>query len=689
MIERGNKDWRLMSRPGFDVVNETPRSHEFDDDYYSPEDGLAESAHVFIDGGDVIERMRSLKHGDTLVIGELGLGTALNLALVMQAWSEHGPAGARCHVITVEKYPLSQAQLRQASERWTTLHDEFSKILARWPSPIPGCHRRSELTDGLSVDFWWEDVSDALVDLESYGNRWVDVWFLDGFTPSRNEAMWAEDVLRGVANLSRDSACVATFTAAGDVRRSLERLGFKMSKRPGFGRKRECMHGHLDLATASPVNGAKQKNQAPKGRENETPREHGKTTAWDQPIHTQEPKSCLVLGAGLAGSHVARRLAERGCNVTVLERGTIGSGGSTQPQGVIYTRPSHKHGKLADFSLTAYEFSVDHHRQKVHDGSLKVGTDGELSGYLQLASADVLKRLAIAFDHEDSPLKVVSPEAASSIAGVPLTQGAQHYPDSGWLYPRAVCAELLDHPNITVVEGLGDTALQANTNDEWRAISATGACIAAGDTAVVTTAWEALKDGRLHWLPLQPIRGQTTLLQSHSELAELKCTVCHAGYTPPAKDGQHCIGATYGLNETSTEERHEDHETNIQQLLSHIPSLTQAVTAQSLVGQAAIRCATSDYLPIVGSVPDEAQFLVTYDGLRHDRKRLIEKKQPNIKGLYVLTGLGSRGLTSAPLLSEILVSQMINSPPPVTRYLHQAVSPARFLKRRLIKGDLK
>jgi len=54
MIERGNKDWRLMSRPGFDVVNETPRSHEFDDDYYSPEDGLAESAHVFIEGGEVI-----------------------------------------------------------------------------------------------------------------------------------------------------------------------------------------------------------------------------------------------------------------------------------------------------------------------------------------------------------------------------------------------------------------------------------------------------------------------------------------------------------------------------------------------------------------------------------------------------------------------------------------------------------
>ena len=670
MIERGNKDWRLMSRPRLDFRNETPRSSEFDDDYYSPEDGLAESTYVFIEGGDVINRMQALKAGETLTIGELGLGTALTLALILQAWSEHGSAGARCHVITIEKHPLSTSQLREASARWTSLSQEFATIRQRWPSPIPGCHRRAELIDGLTVDFWWEDVSDALGDLDSYGSQWVDVWFLDGFTPTRNEAMWTEDVLRGVANLSCDEAHVATFTASSDVRRSLERVGFKVSKRPGFGRKRECLHGVLDLSQTS--------------NDEQLPRE--RPTAWDQPACTEKPQSCLVLGAGLAGSHIARRLAERNCKVTVLERGTIGSGGSTQPQGVIYTRPSHKHGKLADFSLTAYEFSVDHHRCKFREGSLKEGIDGGLSGYLQLASDDVLERLATAFDDEDSPLKVVSREVASSIAGIALTQGAQYFPSSGWLHPRAICAELLNHPNITVIEGLGDTTLRQGDGDHWFAIAATGDCVAAGDTAVVTTAWETVEDARLDWLPLQPIRGQTTLLPSQGVLKDLKCTICHAGYTPPAKGNVHCIGATYGLNETSTEERTADHEINIQQLLSNIPSLNSAIGSKSPTGQAAVRCATADYLPIAGPVPRETKFITTYEQLRHDRKRLVNKKQPNIKGLYVLTGLGSRGLTSAPLLSELLVSQMMDAPPPVTRYLHQAVSPARFLKRRLVKG---
>lgn len=671
MIERGNKDWRLMSRPHLSFIDETPRSCEFDDDYYSPDDGLTESTYVFIEGGDVINRMQALQAGETLIIGELGLGTALNLALILQAWSEHGPAGARCHVITIEKHPLSISQLRAASARWTSLSREFETIHQRWPSPIPGCHRRPDLIDGLTVDFWWEDVSDALGDLESYGSRWIDVWFLDGFTPSRNEAMWKAEVLRDVANLSRDSANVATFTASGEVRRSLERIGFRVSKRSGFGRKRECLHGIFELSRAS-----NDEHTAP-----------ARPTAWDQPSYIQEPKSCLVLGAGLAGSHLARRLAERNCQVTVLERGTIGSGGSTQPQGVIYTRPSHKHGKLADFSLTAYEFSVDHHQRKFREGSLKKGIDGELTGYLQLASDDVLERLATAFNDEDSPLKVVTREAASSIAGIELTQGAQHYPDSGWLHPRAICTELLDHPNIAVIEGLGDTTLRQGDGDQWLAIASTGDGIATGDTAVVTTAWEAVEDARLEWLPLQPIRGQTTLLPSQGALKDLKCTVCHAGYTPPAKGNVHCIGATYGLNETSTEERAADHAINIEQLRSQVPSLDSAVSSESHTGQAAVRCATADYLPIAGPVPNKAEFMTTYEGLRHDRKRLINKKQPNMKGLYVLTGLGSRGLTSAPLLSEILISQMTDSPPPVTRYLSQAVSPARFLKRRLVKGE--
>ena len=97
MIDRGNQDWRLMSRPTLNFVAGTPRSVDFDDDYYSPTNGLAESSYVYIEGAEIVPRIKALKAGQTLTIAELGVGTALNLALLLQAWSLFAPADAHCH----------------------------------------------------------------------------------------------------------------------------------------------------------------------------------------------------------------------------------------------------------------------------------------------------------------------------------------------------------------------------------------------------------------------------------------------------------------------------------------------------------------------------------------------------------------------------------------------------------------
>ena len=671
MIERGNQDWQLMSRPKIDFVDGTPRSSQFDDDYYSPTDGLAESEYVFLEGADVRRQMASLTLGQTLVVTELGVGTALNLLLLMETWQDVGPANAHCHYIGIEKFPLSLTQLKTLNSPFKRLSKNLNTLLERWPSPLPGCHRRKNLVKGFTADFWFEDVKEALIDLGSHHQRWVDIWFLDGFTPVRNETMWSSEVLACVAELSTPGAVVATFTAAGKVRKRLEDNGFTVTKRAGFGKKRECIHAHFLSDTPAIT------------KHFSSP----KLTQWDQPQHWVAPKHCLVIGGGMAGCHVARNMAEMGCRVTLLEQNQIASGGSVQPQGVIYTRPSHKHSKLSDFSLGAYAYSVDHHHQKFANNTLEVGVDGELNGYIQLSDTPTQEKLGCAFDDPDSPLRLISASEASRISGIKLERPGIHFPQSGWLNPQGVCRELLEHDNIRVIEGVGPMTLEQHESLLWIACNAEGKTLAVGDTSVVTTAWAANQDKRLQWLPLQPIRGQTTMLDSKGALAHLNCTVCHEGYTPPARLGSHCVGATYGLNDVETNERDEDHQTNVSQLLQNIPSLAESVTAGSLRGAAAIRCATSDYLPIVGSVPNETEFNATFAGFRHDRKRIIDAKQPNYLGLWLMTGLGSRGLTSAPILAEVLVSQMFRRAPPLPRYLLQAISPARFLKRRLIRGN--
>ena len=667
MIDRGNQDWRLMSRPTLNFVAGTPRSVDFDDDYYSPTNGLAESSYVYIEGAEIVPRIKALKAGQTLTIAELGVGTALNLALLLQAWSLFAPADAHCHYIGIEKYPLRRAQLAQVNAQWEALVEINEVIRSRWPAPIPGCHRRNSILPGFSADFWWGDANDVLSDLQGYQQTWIDVWFLDGFSPARNESMWGEAVIDRLMPLSKPEAIITTFTAAGHVRRALEHNGFSVTKRTGFGGKRECMAATLSNRPALKAVRF--------------------DTDWDQPKHCASPKNCLVIGAGLAGSHIARKLAEAGCTVTVLERNSLASGGSSQPQGVIYTRPSHKHGKLADFSLAAYCLSTDHHQQLFSHQQLYEGVDGEMSGYIQLRDADKLTLLTSAFADEDSPVKFVTPQEASRIAGIPLDRGGMYFPDSGWLNPAGVCRSLINHPKITLVEGVGAVKPRQLDSGLWAAENQKGQTIAVGDTVILTTAWQATDSTGLDFLPLQPIRGQTTQLSSNGVLTKMRCTVCHDGYTPPARSGEHCIGATYGLNETTLEERAEDHHLNLSQLASNVPSLTGALSEQRLTGIAAVRCATSDYLPIAGPVPDKIAFNRIFEGLRHDRKRHIDAQQPNIEGLWVFTGLGSRGLTSAPLLSEMLVSMMFQRPPPLPRYLMQAVSPARFLRRRLIKGE--
>jgi tRNA 5-methylaminomethyl-2-thiouridine biosynthesis bifunctional protein len=66
---------------------------------------------------------------------------------------------------------------------------------------------------------------------------------MDGFAPAKNPDMWSEQIFDQMTRLSNDRARVATFTSAGFVRRGLLAAKFQMSKRAGYGKKREMLSG--------------------------------------------------------------------------------------------------------------------------------------------------------------------------------------------------------------------------------------------------------------------------------------------------------------------------------------------------------------------------------------------------------------------------------------------------------------
>lgn len=647
----------------------TPRSATFDDIYYSPEDGAAESEAVFLAGNRLPGRWREApwaQHASQrFVIAETGFGTGLNFLLTWLRWREC-PGAPRLHYLSVERYPLAREALSRALSRWPALAVLAEQLLAQYPPPLPGVHRLLLDEGQVILDLWWGDADACLADWERSRQPRVDAWYLDGFAPARNADLWRDSLFQRMARLSRPGASLATFTAAGAVRRGLQAAGFAVEKRPGHGRKRERIVAHCP-ATAPPL--------------------PWEDTPWEQAEQTAPPgREAVVIGAGLAGSHCAAALARRGFAVTVLESGAIAGAASGNAQGILYTRLSHRHSALVDFALGSFGFASRLYRQLFESGHLRRGVDGELCGSLQLLAPDANPSAPGAIA---GLFATLDKDAASDIAGLPLPIPASHFPQSGWLSPAAVCRALLSSPDIEVREGLGPVSL-SRQGDSWRLLDGDGEVLADSQCVIVAAGLSCTGFPGLEWLPLKAVRGQTTQLPPLPALQGLRSVICHDGYIAPAAADGHCIGATFGVGDADPALRAADQRANLQALGEALPVLGPALAAldpEQLPGRVGWRGATPDYLPLAGPVADLPAFVERYAALRSNARRRVPEAAPCLPGLYLSAGHGSRGLTSTPLAAELIASQICAEPLPLEPELQRALSPNRFLVRKLARNQ--
>ena len=82
MINRDNNPWRPLPAPDIDWRDGIPVSKEFDDVYYSTDDGIAESHYVFLEGSQFRSHLKEKR----LTIAETGFGTGLNCLVALNAW---------------------------------------------------------------------------------------------------------------------------------------------------------------------------------------------------------------------------------------------------------------------------------------------------------------------------------------------------------------------------------------------------------------------------------------------------------------------------------------------------------------------------------------------------------------------------------------------------------------------------
>ncbi|CAM6772588.1 TPA: bifunctional tRNA (5-methylaminomethyl-2-thiouridine)(34)-methyltransferase MnmD/FAD-dependent 5-carboxymethylaminomethyl-2-thiouridine(34) oxidoreductase MnmC [Enterobacter hormaechei] len=646
----------------------TPVSRDFDDVYFSNDNGLEETRYVFLDGNHLGTRFP--EHPRSLfVVAESGFGTGLNFLTLWQAFDCFRAAYPeatlqRLHFISFEKFPLTAHDLRLAHQRWPELAHWAEQLQTQWPPAIGGCHRLI-LDDGrVTLDLWLGDINDLTDKLDDSMNQKVDAWFLDGFAPAKNPDMWSPHLFSAMARLARPGATLATFTSAGFVRRGLQEAGFTMRKTKGFGRKRDMLVGVMEQDLAIPA-------QAP----------------WFA-RRASTSREVAIVGGGIASALLSLALLHRGWQVTLYcaDEGPA-TGASGNRQGALYPLLSAHDPALFQFFPAAFTFA-----RRLYD-SLPVAFDHDWCGVTQLgwdekSQQKITQMLSLGLP-EDIAHAVTAQQVAET-AGVDTGCGGIQYPLGGWLCPAELTSAAIalgQSRGLTVhyahkVQSLSRTA-------HWELRFADGK-EAQHASVVLANGHHISQFTQTASLPVYPVGGQVSHIPTAPELSKLRQVLCYDGYLTPQNpsNGHHCIGASYHRGETDMQYREADQQQNRQRLVDCFPDASWAKEVDVSEGQArcGVRCATRDHLPMAGNVPDYDATLEVYQDLADSKETAVSA--PVHPELFMLGGLGSRGLCSAPLLAEALAAQMSDEPVPLDRVTLAGLNPNRLWVRKLLKGKM-
>ena len=671
----------------------TPEAKNYGDIYFQKQAGLKESEYVFLEQNNLAVRFEELSQ-KKFIIAETGFGTGLNFLTTWRLWQRKAPKDARLHFISTEKHPLIKTDLIKALAAWPELQTHANALLESYPPLLKGQHCLRFDNGKVVLQLLLGDAIESLEQLRSsnhphhlnHSEHKVDAWFLDGFAPAKNPTLWNTELYQLMAQLSQPGSTVATFTAVGDVRRGLTSFGFLMEKVKGYGSKREMLRGEFKQhqTEVSPLH--------PKGIK----------APWyianTQTINSQpkKNKTAVIIGGGLAGTSTAYALAQSNWQVTLIEREqTLAPGASGNPQGMLYTKLSADAGKLNQFSLSSYLYAQRFYRELYAKAML---TDESINfcGLLQLCTSDKekshLQHLATFFKQHPDLVQFVNTAEASKIADLPIEYDGYYLPQSGWIAPPKLCHALCLHENISVKTHT--EALGLANNNQWT-ISGKNFSTIQADVVVIANSFDALQFSQTEELPLKTIRGQITQLDSTQTQEYFKhspkTVICHTGYITPPINGALNIGATFGINDNDPSIRSSDHQFNIDNLLTALPALktSNTININALTGRTAFRCVAPDYLPLVGRVPIREDFLADFSPLAKNAKKTINTLGSYYPNLYVNLAHGSKGLSSSPLCAELLAAQINSEPPPLPRELINALNPARFLIRDIIRNRIK
>ncbi len=528
--------------------NGIPFSDNFNDIYFLPRDGVAETQTVFLQGSNLPQAWQGLEghQQDNFTIAETGFGTGLNFLCTADLFQRAPGTCRHLHFISVERYPLSREQLATALLPFQAIFpQQIARLVTTYPLRIPGFHR-IRFNDTISLTLIFDDAAVGFNQLDAS----VDAWFLDGFTPAKNPELWNDVVYQQVARLSHSKTTLASFTAAGHVRRGLQAVGFHVERQKGYSYKPHRITGHYAAG------GAKQKTVA--------------------------PKSVAIIGAGLMGATLAQALLRQGINCTIFDKKTgPGLNASSNQLGLMNPKIDLGHAAVNDLGQSMYGFALSMLRDMAD-------IDFQQQGAFHPAIDDTKQqrqtKMLASLDWLPGHVHKVTVNETQQITGLSLPYDGLFFADSATVNTGKLVRQLLQDQDVRWNTAIYDLqTLQTHF-----------------DAVIIASA-----EAAMHLIPscktiLQPMRGQVTFFAAPTNII-LKCPIVAGHYVTAVDDATWVTGATFQRQRTDILPDAQDDLDNMAALQMLLPSIKFGpVTGH----WAQIRYTTPDRRPVLGQVAE-------------------------------------------------------------------------------------
>ncbi len=614
---------RLLTFPRINwSLDGAPVAEAHGDVYFSAQDGLAESRAVFLKGCGLPEAWAGRAQ---FTVAETGFGTGLNFLALWQLWSAHRPSpGAQLTFVSFEGFPLQVDDARRALVAWPELAAEAGALLAQWPGPVRGVRNIVFPDSGVRLILHLGDIRDTMPQSAFR----ADAWFLDGFSPAKNEDMWGAWIYPEIAARSRPGARLGTFTVAGAVRRGLTEAGFSVAKAEGHGRKRERLEARLEAPP--PL----------------APDPYGLRGP------ASPPRRVAVLGAGIAGAALAQALTGYGIAAHVFDPAPApASGASGNPLALLMPRldagDTAEAGLLIDAYLAARDLYRGMPEAEVTDVLQTPRNAAEVSRFEKLLA--------------DPPLPLEDLEAVRG--------GGLLHKRALILRPPALIARLLAGAHCHLGGPVQASLETCSVNGE------------PFDAIILANGMNAAR--LAPYLPLEARLGQVDFVTR--EVAAPPSALASGTYAL-ATGHDRLWGATFEPSgpDHATEGTPAARDENLSALKRLSPWWVRDADVPDVRSRASLRATTPDRLPLIGAVPDQASALTRFADVK--KGRAADADAPLLAGIYAASGYGARGFTWAPWAAGLIAAQLAGSPVPASLASRQAVSPMRFVFRALRRG---